>query len=294
MSKGKVKGFLKRHSFIVVFIVALIIAAANYMVYPLFISHDLNLVSVPIAKDTILEGSQITEEMLSSVSIAVELLPSGIAIQKDDIIGLFVASNATVPKNGFFYVESLSNEETAMGHAYKKLSEGEFAYTMEVAAVYDQNSILKEGQLVDIYFNCEYEKTDAENPENSVPNAVIFGLLKENARIISVVDSGEARFVTYALSEEDISCFEIARHMAKSYKGEIYPLVYYGSNASLEKTNTFMYDEEGLRVWLKDKAQIFEYPESIKLQKMQQMGLITIKEDIEEVETISDGGGVVN
>ena len=82
--------------------------------------------------------------------------------------------------------------------------------------------------------------------------------------------------------------------MAKSYKGEIYPLVYYGSNASLEKTNTYMYDEEGLRVWLKDKAQIFEYPESIKLQKMQQMGLITIKEDIEEVETISDGGGVVN
>lgn len=294
MSKGKVKGFLRRHSFIVVFIVALIIAVANYIVYPLFISHDLNLVSIPIAKETITEGSQITEDMLSSVSIAVELLPPGIALQKDEIVGLFVANNATVPRNGFFYVESLSNEEAAMGSAYKELLDGEFAYTMEVPAVYDQNSSLKPGQLVDIYFNCEYEKTDSEQPENSIPNAVLFGLLKENARIISVVDNGETRFVTYALTEEDIFYFEVAEHMAKNYKGEIYPLVYFGTNGSLERVSTYMYDEDSLRVWLKDKAILFEYPESIKLEKMQKMGLIVMEDDVEEVETISDGGGRVN
>lgn len=291
---GKVKVFLKKHSFITVFIVALVIAAANYIVYPLFISHDLNLVSVPIAKEAILEGTQITEDMLSTVQIAPELLPPGIALNKDDITGLYVAEGWAIPKNGFLYVETLATEETAMGAAYKELLDGEFAYTMEVAAVYDQNFSLKKGQLVDIYFGCEYEKENEENPELSELNAVMFGLLKENARIISVVDGGEVRYVTYALSEEDISYFEIAKHMAKNYRGEIYPLVYFGSSRALEEKNTYMYDVDTLRIWLKDKAQVFEYPELIKLEKMEKMGLIKQKNDVEEVETISDGGGFVN
>lgn len=283
--KGTIRDYLKRHSFIVVFLVALIIAVTNYLVYPLFISRDLKLVEIPIANESLAEGTLITEEMLSSVSIAADLLPGGIYLDKTSVIGTYVKLDTTIPKNGFFYAESLTEEAEVMGNAYSKLNEGEYAYTISVPAKYDQNEALKDGQYVNFYFHCEYELEDE-------PHAVIYGMLSENTRIIGITDLEDSRHVTLALSEEDLSYFTIAEHFAQNYKGGIYPSVYYGSSGEPDYIKTNYYDITNMRFWLKERAVVYEYPESIK--DMLKEGGTIDPDEMKEVENLSDGGNTLN
>jgi len=287
MASGKIKNFFKKNSFLVVFIIALVIAISNYLIYPVFISKDLKLIDVPVAKETIKEGSLITDEDITFVQISEELLPSGIVISKDYLIGKYIMQNNAVPKNGFFYLEVLTDKEEILGGIFKELNDGEFSYTQEISSLYDQNENLKVGQLVDIFFDCEYQKIDRDNPNNTEENAVVYGLLKENARIVGLVDNGDTRYVTYALKEDDLGYFTIAEHMAKNYKGKIIPLVSSESGNQMIKSN--LYDVDSLRAWLKDKGNLMTIPEELR-------GINSIDEIstglIEESEI--NGGGSIN
>jgi len=282
--KGTVRNFLKRHSFIVVFVVALLIALTNYMVYPIFISKDLDLSEIPIAKDTIAEGTLITEEMLSSVSISAELLPPGIYLSKDAIIGMYVGADTSIPKGGFFYDEQLSIEEDAMGSIHSKLVEGEFAYAIPLEERYFQDDSLKEGQYVDFFF---YTYEDIEEDSGTTFDAPVFGMLAKGVRVLSISGGEGETYVTVALSEENLSYFQIAEQWNVKNGGSIYPLLNFSSDG-LSEDESLYYNEDALHAWLKAHSNVFENSEEIKAAKyIERYGVSTSEI---EAEIITDGG----
>ncbi len=251
---NEIKKFLSKHSFIVIFAVAIIIAAANFLVYPVFIKGSMNYKDVPVAKVTLPEGTQIADEMIAYVSVTAENVPQGAMLNKEDVVGKFVKENNSIPTNGYFYVEQVANDQQTFGSVYKELEEGEWAYTLVVPARYCQNGAFKIKQLIDIYFYTEVKETD-ENEENNFRtyDAPVFGMIAENRRIVGIADAGDAKYVTIACDEEDIGYLTIAERM-----GEVFPLVYYGSSGLID-ANTEVYDVTATRNWITERAsQIFE------------------------------------
>lgn len=47
---SKLKEFLRRHSYILLIVVALLIAGTNYLIYPVFIKKNLDLIEVPVER----------------------------------------------------------------------------------------------------------------------------------------------------------------------------------------------------------------------------------------------------
>lgn len=243
---SEIRNYLRKHSFVVVFLIAAVIALANFFVYPVFISKGLNLVSVPIAKEGIPEGTLLTQELVTTVEISDDLLPRGVIREKESVLGSYVAEGTHIPAEGFFYPEFLSDEKTSIGRIYTMLKEGEWAYTLLVPARYDQEGCLRPGQLVNLYFSGTWRKPYDDN-ENLEYDSQIFGLLGENLRILSVTENGEnGRYVTLAVSEEEVPYLTVAENI-----GKVYPLVYYGS--LMEKENapeSEIFGKEELRSWI--------------------------------------------
>lgn len=250
----QIKNFLSKHAFLVVFIIAILIAFTNFLIYPIFISGQMKLATIPVAKGTLEEGTLITSEMMEEKTVSMDQVPEGILTQKELVVGNFVRENGRIPAGGYFFTELLSSEEATFGSSFKELREGEWAYTMVVPGRWDQNSNLNPGELIDIYFYTT-EKVQREDEKGILftKESPVFGMLAENKRIIGISDTGDNRFVTIAMEEEEISYFTLAEKL-----GEIYPLVYYGSSG-LTEGKAECYDSSLLRAWLKEQsAAIFE------------------------------------
>ena len=288
--ENKVKNFMKRHAFIVVFLIAAVIAVANYLVYPLFISKDLELMEIPIAKQTIYEGTEITEDMITTVSISKELLPSGIYLYSEYIVGRYVEQNTTIPTNGFFYAESLTDHESALGGTHKELEEGQYAYTLEVDDRFFQTSF-KVGQRVNIYFYCWNSIETGEGDETTSSLGTIEGLLLENRKVISLSgDDTTTHYITIAVTEEEMAYLNSAVEIATHYQGKVVPIIYYGSDGT-NATETMFHDIDELKLYIKEMSNMHELTDEEKTKKI--LGIDGEPEEDAEGETIQEGGDIV-
>ena len=83
----KIKNILKKYKAIIIVIIALIVALANYLLYPIFIKKDMQLIEVPVVSVTITPGTKITEEMLSTQLTNKDMIPENVVLSKDEVIG---------------------------------------------------------------------------------------------------------------------------------------------------------------------------------------------------------------
>lgn len=241
------KNLFKRHSWIILIIIAIVIAGTNYLVYPVIIKKQLNLVEIPVAKQTIEETTLITDDMLTTISIAKDYLPLNVETDKENIVGKYSGLNATIAPNGFFYKELLTNDISLYGNTFHSLNDGEWAYTIAVSSKNNQNNLLNEGEYISVFYYEEYENDD-------YTKAYEVGQLAENVRILNVSSAvNDAQYVTLAIPEKDVAYFTLAEQY-----GHIYPVVNYASN-SKDGHITDVYDIESTKSMLKDKNMIIEH-----------------------------------
>lgn len=215
------KKFLKRHSWIVLIIIAIVIAGTNYLVYPVFIKKELNLVEIPVAKTTINETTQISEDMLTTLSVAKEYLPTNIITDKNEIIGKYSNRDVTIAPNGFIYTDYLTDDATLFGETFSMLNDSEWAYTMPLSGKYNQNGEIKANEYVSMFFVQEY----VDDNDHTRLRA---GQLAENVRVISITEpTTDSQYLTLAIPEADIAYYALAERI-----GEIFPLVNFASNGT--------------------------------------------------------------
>lgn len=237
----KLKNILKKYKAIVIVLVALVVAAANYLLYPTFIKKDMELVEVPIAAKTINPGTLISEDLITTQLTNIEMIPENIVHNKDEIINKYVCANYTVPANGFIYTETITSEKQALGVIYYQLETGQVAYTIKVNANQYRDGKFKVGQTIDIYFR-------GEVPQKSGKDYLV-GKLDNNVKIINITGDSDV-YLTLCLSEDDLQYYMIAEKV-----GEIIPVI------EIEEIDApEIYSEDALRQYIITKASSLTLP----------------------------------
>lgn len=222
---GKIRGFLQRHAFILLILFGLLVAGANYLIYPTFIQKDLNLVEVPVAAVKINETSKVSEQMITTVKVTQEFLAIGIITDKEEIVGKYVANDCTIAGGSFFYKELLTTEEDLKGKVARELKEGEYAYTFALDQVDASTGVYKVNQNINLYGAIKYKDADDINK-------IAYGELVSSARIIalSLDSNGLAQSATIAVTEEDLTYINVVKQVGEviysavpyQYEGMIY------------------------------------------------------------------------
>lgn len=244
---AKIKEFIQRHSFILIIVVAVLVATTNFLIYPVFINKQLNLVDVPISNITIEENQLITKEMITTVSMDPKLLPTSVELDEDKIIGKYVKGKCTIPAQGFFADELMTDSVTALGKAYSNLKEGEYAYTLTLPESFQKASLFKNNQYINVYYYEEFVNEEGTK-------AFQAGQLAENKRVVDIVEdvnNGTQLFVTIALSEDEIGYFLLAEQI-----GTVIPALNWQSNGLNFRPTTY-YDIINLKTHLSEMSKIY-------------------------------------
>lgn len=237
------KEFLKKHVSLVVIIIAIIIAGTNYLVYPLFIKKDMQLVEVPVAIAKINEQTKITPELITKVEVVENYLPANVIRDENQILGKYVANDSAIAMSGFFYNDLIVDEMYVMGDAMNKLNEGEYAYSIQVDSKNVLNVDFKIGHLINVYVDFTY------NDENNILHHV-FGQIAENKRIIAINE--DRTNITLALNEDEIAYFSLIEDLSNS---KIVPSLYYDSLGN-NNASTEYYDIFGMKNYMDEKSTI--------------------------------------
>ena len=255
----KIKKFLKKYKAALIVLLAVIVALANYLLYPVFIKKDMQLIEVPIVNVTINPGTKITEEMLGTQLTNKDMIPKNVVLSKEEVVGNYTAVNYTIPQKGFIYKEALSSEKQTLGNVYYGLSENQVAYTIKIDAHQYKDGKFKVGQLIDIYFRCE-------SPQEAGMDYVI-GKLQNNVKIISI-SQDDGTYITLAINQEDLKYYLIAEKI-----GEIIPVLDIEANG--EESEKQIFSENSTRQYLETKAMVLLVPNDAETEEV----------SVDEVET---------
>ena len=265
----KIKEYLRKYVYLVVIAVALLIAGTNYLIYPMFIKKNMNIVKVPVAVEKISGATRIEETMITEMEIIDGFLPENVVTDKDKLNGLYVKKGAMVPSNGFFYSDCLSNEEQTLGTMFSNLNENEYAYNLSCKSRWVENDNIRVGQYINVYFVFNYLNSQVYLPdENAKATPVqnvdiknVFGQLAENVRVLAL--SSDKTTITLALTEEQIAQINLAEQFLESTRinnqnmGEIIPMIYFNSNMTQDH-NTEYYDIDKTINWIMSKSEIIK------------------------------------
>lgn len=264
----KIKEYLKKYIYLVVIAIALLVAGTNYLVYPMFIKKNMNVITVPVAVEKINEATRIEETMITEMEIIDGFLPANVITDKSKLEGLYVKKGAIVPTNGFFYTDCLSTETQTLGEMFTNLNDGEYAYNLSTKSRWVINDNIKVGQYINLYitFNYLVNAQDGTLSDYKVQGAGydvknVYGQLAENVRVIAI--SNDKSVITLALKEEQLAQISLAEQFIESSRinnqiaGEIIPLIYFDSNLT-EGHNTEYYDLNQTINWIMSKSEVLK------------------------------------
>lgn len=291
----KIKEILKKYVYIVVIVIALLVAGTYYLIVPLFINQKLNVVTVPVAVEKIPEATRITEDMIQEMEIIDGYLPNNVVTDPTKLIGLYVKKGTLIAKDGFFYVDYLANEEQTLGNIYTSLEEGEYAYNLQTSERWLANGNINIGQYINLYISFNYLSLQTDIVDENIEQLnSVFGQLAENVRVIAI--SEDKTVVTLACKEEQISIIRLAEHyisnarISTSMSGEIIPMTYFDSNL-MKNYNTTYFDLELTKDWIMEKSQELKHVSFDELNE-EIMALVEEESSNEEAqETPTEGAG---
>lgn len=139
---------------------------------------------IPIAKEKILPGTLITEDMIETISVAPIVLDKGnVYTRKSDIVGsnkkMYSNYDTAIPKGSMFYKTAIITEEEMPNATLLDLEKGEVLFNLPVNIRTTYGNIIMPDSYIDIYLKAVDEST----------NEVIYGKFIENIKVLAVKDS---------------------------------------------------------------------------------------------------------
>ena len=136
------------------------------------------ITGIPVAAETIQPRTEITADMIDTISVAPIVLQNNVYRTQNSVVGKYTNYNTMIPAGSLFYTEALVNESDLPDSALIKVEKGQVAYNFPVtmSSTYG-NSIYPENSI-DIYMK-------AVNEEGTL----MVGKLIENVKVLAVKDS---------------------------------------------------------------------------------------------------------
>ncbi len=150
-----------------------------YVGYNWRVNKSVKPVKVPICTSTLISGSKITEEYIGYAEIPKEMVGNmtNLVTSTSGISGMLVSYDSKIPKNSFFFSESLITEEEMPDSLFTNIQDGYTIYAMKVdnEATYG-NSIFPDDSI-DLYMSTESED-----------GKVVYGRLIKSIQVLAVKD----------------------------------------------------------------------------------------------------------
>lgn len=174
----------------------ILLAAVNAFLFQIMLDRSLDLVSVYISSMPILPRTEITEEMITTITVPSAYLNENTVLNKDEIIGKWTDLQGLIPMGSMFYKSMLYDMKELPDMPSLMLKDGQAVYSMTTDLVKCAGNSLVPGQKIDIYCMVEIQR-----------NHPIVDLLISNVRILSLKDrngedleSEKSRNVPYVIT----------------------------------------------------------------------------------------------
>jgi len=163
---------------VVTIIGVILIIALLYWGYNSAIQSQVAPVSgIPIAREKILPATEITADMIDTISVAPIVLQKGdVYTTKDSVIGKYSNYDTAIPEGSMFYKSSVIDKEDLPDAALLDLKQGEVPFNLSVTVRSTFGNMIRPGNYIDIYLKAE------ENEE------IIYGKFIENIEVLAVLD----------------------------------------------------------------------------------------------------------
>ena len=192
---------------------------------------------IPVAIDTIQPRTEITNDMVNTISVAPVVLSDNVIRTKMAVVGKYTAVNTVVPAGSMFYKNTIVNESDLPDAAFIDLEEGQIPYNFPVTMNTTYGNSIYPSNYIDIYMK-------ATNEEGTL----MVGKLIENVKVLAVKDSqgknvfensDEARVPAYLIFGLDYELNILLRKASymNTFSVELFP-VPHGVTISTEEGET--------------------------------------------------------
>jgi Flp pilus assembly protein CpaB len=209
---------------------------------------------VPIATVRLNEHTQIKENHIAMITIPARGVPPNIVRDPKELIGKYVGTKYTIPQNGYFYRDAISNFEDIPSRIPMMLGPNELGITLRMNLERSVANSLREGQYVQVRFFTN--KTPTRQPFE--------GVLEERIKILALRDNSGAdvvgtdadrnkvpTIVVFEATDEQVSYLLRAQNLGDLNIVAISETLYRESKEEeKEKTNTPKDDKEDALVEL--------------------------------------------
>lgn len=190
---NKIKGLFKNKNFVTA-LAFILIGVVLILGYRYRLNSATSPVKVPYAKVTIPAQTQITSDMIGTISIARDAVNEDLIYTKiDDIKALYTNIESTIYEGSFFYKAALAKKDNLPTSALLDVPEGQTLLSLKVDMVSSYYNSLVPGDYFDLYV-----KTIGVLPgEKNKENEILVGKLIDKIKILAVkTESGENVFGT--------------------------------------------------------------------------------------------------
>jgi len=163
MRKNRSNGFLKNKNTVTI-IASILIVAVLIIGYNYRVNTAVSMQTVPYAKATINEKTEITDGMIDNIRVPRDALKGNIVTDKNAIIApdgsykYYTKVNTKIPKGSLIYWDAISKEEYLPDSSLYMLEEGETLNYITVDLVSSYSNSIKPGQYIDIYASLQYNQ----------------------------------------------------------------------------------------------------------------------------------------
>ena len=172
------KRFIKNKNTVTILGVVLVIGIL-FFGYRYQIKKATNPVTgIPVATVTIQPRTQITSDMVETISVAPILLQKNVYRTKASVVGKYTNYNTVIPAGSLFYNETLTTESELPDSALMNLEDGQVPYNFPVTMQSTYYNSIYPGNYIDIYMKAVNEN-----------GTLMVGKLIENIKVLAVKDS---------------------------------------------------------------------------------------------------------
>lgn len=159
-------------------IAVIIILGLLYWGYSSQINTSVAPVSVPVASKTIQPRTEITTEMISSISVPQIAVFDNVITSTSQLIGKYTNLNVTIPAGSMFYREQIVEKSALPDSVFTMIKEGEIPYQFSVNMVTTYGNSIYPGNKIDIYMKAIDDDQQ-----------IMVGRLLENVEVLAVKDA---------------------------------------------------------------------------------------------------------
>ncbi len=198
------------------------IVILNYLIFNIAIKKELDMVKIPVVKQTIYPRSKISEKDISFIEVPSVFIDDNFYTETSDIVNMYTDIRAVLPKSSLFYKELLFEEKMLPDYPAILLNDGQVAYNMATNLIKLSGNSIVLGQKVDIYTTVsrrnekpivdllvnsvrvigvkDKKGLDIDNPNSSkIPHIVLLALDKEILPIVrAAAEIAELELVAYS------------------------------------------------------------------------------------------------